>query len=89
MMLESELILQFGSLKCFGMKGRHAIFVNLMYNLFEIIQKNLSLVYDEILRKQKVKKIDIFKSIVSREVASHTSNVPTVLFGIPYSNKTV
>ena len=53
-MLESILMLQFGLMKCFGLKRRYPVLFGLIDNLLAIIQENISLIHDSINEKTVV-----------------------------------
>ena len=53
-MLESILMLQFGLLKCFGLKRRYSVLFGFTNNLFVTIQANISLIHDSINEKTVV-----------------------------------
>ena len=46
--LESKSMLQFGLLKCFGLKRRYSLLLGLTDNLLATIHENISLIHDSI-----------------------------------------
>ena len=54
-MLESTLLLQLGILKTFGLIRGRSISFRLEDNLFQIIEKNISLLYNSITAKTEVR----------------------------------
>ena len=54
MMLKSILMLQFGLMKCFGLKRRYTVLFGLTDNFLATIQENISLINDSINEKTVV-----------------------------------
>ena len=57
-MLESILMLQFGLIKCFGLKRRCSVLFGLTDNLLATIQENISLIHDSINEKTVVTSVE-------------------------------